>query len=101
MNRAVASLSWDATALLKLRIKTMKKPPIFSFARFREQSRRRRFHAALRRLPVYEIENLALTDAANVLPVNLPGDVKVRPSRLRIHYRWFRLRFNWRQLFLL
>jgi len=52
-------------------------------------------------LPVYEFENLAFTDAANLQPATLPGDVKVRPSRLRIHYRWFRLRFSWRQLFLL
>jgi len=97
----VALLSWDATALLKLKIKTMKKPPIFSFARFREQSRRRRLHAAVRRLPVYEFERLAFTEAASLPPEDLTTDTKARASRLRIHYRWFRLHFHWRQFFLL
>jgi hypothetical protein len=86
---------------LKTQINPMKKPPPFLFASFREQSRRRRLHAALRQLPVYEIENFAFTDAANVLPVNSTGDVKVRPSWLEIHYRWLRLRLNWWRLFLL
>jgi hypothetical protein len=86
---------------LKTQINPMKKPSLFSIANFREQSRRRRLHAALRRLPVYEIENFACTDAANVLPVNSTGDVQVRPSWLEIHYRWLRLRLNRWRLFLL
>jgi hypothetical protein len=68
----------------------MKKPSFFSFTNFREQSRRRRLHAALRQMPVYEIENFACTDAANVLPVNAAGDMKVRRMKPKTLYRWLR-----------
>lgn len=78
----------------------MKLPPTFSFARFREQARRRRLYAALRKLPVYELERLAFTEAASLPPKDLNTDIKVRPSMLRIHYRWFRLHFRSRQFFL-
>jgi hypothetical protein len=86
---------------LKTQINSMKKSSRYSFASLREQSRRRRLHAAVRQLPVFEIENFARTDAANVLPVNSTGDVKVRPSWLEIHYRWLRLRLHWWRHFLL
>jgi len=61
------------------------------FANFRAQSRRRRFHAALKRLPVYEIERLAYTDAANLPPV-IPA--KFRRMSLKLFWRWlcFRVR---------
>jgi hypothetical protein len=72
----------------------MKEPPIFSFASFREQSRRRKLQAAVRKLPVYEFERFGFTDAANVPPINSTGAVKVRPSWLVIRYRWLRLRLN-------
>jgi hypothetical protein len=61
------------------------------FASFREQSRRRRLHAAVKRLPVYEIERLAYTDAANLLPVN---PVKPRRLSLKLFCRWLRFRIR-------
>jgi hypothetical protein len=79
---------------LKTQIYPMKKPSLLSFASFREQSCRRRLHAALRQLPVYEIENFACTDAANVLPVNSTGDMKVRHVKLKTFYRWLRFRIR-------
>jgi hypothetical protein len=78
----------------------MKKPPAFWRSSFREQSRHRKLHAALRRLSIYETERLAFTDAANVTPVNSTSEVKVRSWWLAIHYRWLRLRLHRLWLFL-
>jgi hypothetical protein len=79
----------------------MKKPPAFRQSSFCEQCRHRRLHAALKRLSIYETERLAFTDAANVIPVNSTGEVKVRPWWLAIHYRRLRLRLHRLSLFLL
>ena len=98
---AVGSLSWGTTAFSMTQINPMKKLPVFSLARFREQYRRRRLHAALRQLPVYEFERLAFTEAGCVPSAIKSENTKLRPSRLRIHYRWLRLHYGWRQLFLL
>ena len=66
------------------------------FASFREQSRRRRLHAAVKRLPVYEIERLAYTDAADLPSVN---PAKPRRVSLKLFCRWLRFRLR-RQSFL-
>jgi hypothetical protein len=74
-------------ALLKPKSIPMKKLPVFPFAGFREQSRRRKLHAAVSKLPVYEFERLAFTEVANLRDESLRTDTKVGPSKLRIRYR--------------
>lgn len=59
-----------------------------------DRCRRRRLHAALAQLPIYQAERLAYTDAANLLPVNPGGAMKSRPLRFEVHYRWLRLRLR-------
>jgi hypothetical protein len=56
----------------------MKKLFTVLIAHFYRQERQRRFHAAVKRLPVYEIERLADTDFANV---SVAPEWRRRPRR--------------------
>ncbi|MEJ0088574.1 MAG: hypothetical protein WDM80_02285 [Limisphaerales bacterium] len=66
-------------------------PPLFCSAQ--QESDCRQLHANVSKMPVYQFERLAFTDAANLPSVNEIVDVKVKRSLFKNVWRFWQALF--------